>query len=89
MKKILYIALITVLHISCQNKKTIEQPQTADADSLVTMLEVPEEIDSTKVQEAFDTSNCIRGQAQPILKKDKYPNSTFVINKDGLTGTET
>lgn len=33
-------------------------------------------------------SNCIRGQAKPVFKKEVYPNTTFELNEDNRTATE-
>jgi hypothetical protein len=33
--------------------------------------------------------DCLRGQAEPIIKKDVYPNTTFVLQADSLTAIET
>lgn len=32
---------------------------------------------------------CIRGQAEPVIKKKYFPNTTFSLQPDSLTGTET
>jgi hypothetical protein len=34
-------------------------------------------------------NSCVRGQAEPIIKKSIYPNTTFVLQPDGLTAIET
>jgi hypothetical protein len=34
-------------------------------------------------------NNCTRGRAEPIIKKDIFPNTTFVLQPDSLTATET
>lgn len=33
--------------------------------------------------------DCTRGPAEPIINKDYYPNTTFVLQPDSLTGIET
>lgn len=33
-------------------------------------------------------NNCVRGQAEPIVKKSVYPNSQFQLQADSLTGIE-
>jgi hypothetical protein len=84
--------LIIILLIGCQTKKGVEQNEVDNADTVLTadkVVQTSESTDSTKTEENFDTSDCIRGQAEPILKKDKFPNSSFKINEDGLSGTET
>lgn len=32
---------------------------------------------------------CVRGQAQPIVRKSVFPNTRFTLDADSLTGTET
>jgi len=38
---------------------------------------------------AQTNEECIRGQAEPIIKKDAYSNTTFVLQSDSLTAIET
>jgi hypothetical protein len=84
--------LIIISFIGCQTKKGVDQNEVGNADSVLTadkVVQTSETVDSTKTEEKFDTSDCVRGQAEPILIKDKFPNSSFKINEDGLSGTET
>lgn len=81
-----------ILFISCQTKqKTDQNNELVDADTVISSDRVIEnvEADSITAEENFDTSDCIRGQAEPILKRDRFPDSFFEINEDGLSGTET
>lgn len=38
---------------------------------------------------AQTNEDCVRGQAEPIIKKRIYPNTTFAIQSDSLTAIET
>lgn len=91
-QKVIGTIWIIAILSSCQSKKATEKNQNeiVTADSVSVKRETVEnnkKIDTTNTH-AYE-SDCIRGQAEPILKKDTYPNSTFKINEDGLTGTET
>ena len=62
---------------------------TTQADDVADSLQqyatrIVQKSDSVLVEE-----QCVRGQAEPILRKNKFPHSLFKINEDGLTGTET
>ncbi len=37
----------------------------------------------------INQQNCTRSQAEPILNKDVYPQATFVLQPDSITGIET
>jgi len=32
--------------------------------------------------------SCVRGKAEPVIKKERYPNTTFIIQQDSLTAFE-
>lgn len=82
--KILMCATLTILLLlSCQTKRN----ETVSTDTIKTDNKI-KDVDSLKKEEKFDVSSCVRGKAEPILKKDRFPNSRFKINKNGLTGTE-
>jgi hypothetical protein len=82
--KIIGTTLTTLLFFGCQTKKKTE---TVSVDTSKTESRI-KDADSVKKEETVDISNCVRGKAEPIFKKDKFPNSRFELNKDGLTGTE-
>jgi hypothetical protein len=46
-------------------------------------------IDSVNAGEVWDESGCIRGQAEPVVKKSIHPDVVFRLNSDNHTGTET
>lgn len=35
------------------------------------------------------TKDCIRGQAEPVIQKEDYPNTTFVLQPDSISAIET
>jgi len=44
-----------------------------------------EEIATEHVQ----NNDCIRGQAEPLIQKEDFPNATFVLQTDSITAIET
>ena len=34
-------------------------------------------------------NDCVRGQAEPVIQKEDYPNTTFILQADSLTAIET
>ncbi|MEO7991510.1 MAG: hypothetical protein ABI663_18300 [Chryseolinea sp.] len=84
------ILTVIILFIGCQTKSTTDQVVIVNADSIVdNVTQNKKTTDSVKNEEEFDYSECIRGQAASVIKKTVYPNSTFKLNKDNHTGTET
>jgi hypothetical protein len=84
----LFICLTAVLfacNSSTETKQTTEE-KTMSIDSLI--VQHPDS--STVSTLAGDTgTNCVRGAAEPIIKKDIFPKSTFQLQPDKLTGIET
>jgi hypothetical protein len=84
------ILALTILIIGCETKRANDQIEIVNADTIVdNVTQNSESIDSVKTEDEFDYSDCIRGQAESVIKKTVYPNSTFRLNKDNHTGTET
>ena len=84
------ILTLAILLIACQTKSTTEEKEILDSDSATeNVTQSTQSADRVKSEEVVDDSDCIRGQAESIIKKAVYPNSTFKLNKDNHTGTET
>lgn len=66
-----------------QEKNIDEKSATVDSVTLTNNKMA----ETTTVQDLRD--NCVRGQAEPIIKKNYYPNTTFVLQADSLTAIET
>lgn len=84
--------LVSVLLIACQVKGTSDQSTQTESDTIKQISSVPTSIkgDSSEVvTEVEDDSGCVRGQAEPIVKKSVYPNAVFKLNIDNHSGTET
>ena len=39
--------------------------------------------------EAEQANDCVRGKAEPVIQKEDYPNTSFVLQADGISGMET
>jgi hypothetical protein len=87
--KIIGTLLSTILLISCGTKTSSDQNEV-NADTIKT-TDTTEKIntDSVKTSDNFDYSDCIRGQAESVIKRSVYPNAIFKLNSDNHTGTET
>ena len=89
----LSVFFLAALCINCSTKKTSEQQQS-QVDS-VTEEVIQENVSTTEntadsaAQEDSQSYDCPRGQAEPVVKKTVYPHSTFKLNDDNRTGTET
>ncbi|HPS72580.1 MAG TPA: hypothetical protein PLM70_10015 [Bacteroidales bacterium] len=74
----LILVLTIVLHAcntaSDRQKTTSEKPLTDNV---------------AKSEKQIDPKNCVRGIAVPIINKAVYPQTTFVLQPDSLTGIET
>jgi hypothetical protein len=89
MKRLNHIFLITVVALlfacnSNTDKKEnteIVKTQIAEQDNRIE----PE----PKEKEPNQDFDCVRGQAEPIVIKDIYPNTTFTLQPDSLTAIET
>jgi hypothetical protein len=81
---------LTALLFACNSATDTKQPaeeKTISIDSVITQHPAPASAVSTL---AGDTgNNCLRGVAAPVVKKDIFPKSTFLLQADKLTGIET
>jgi hypothetical protein len=71
---VLTIGLFACNSATDRQKKTSEKPL---ADSVA------------MTEKQIVLTNCARGAAEPIIKKTVYPQTTFVLQPDSLTGIET
>lgn len=83
--------LTVILLIGCGTKKSSDEKEvTSDTIKITNTVENKDiTTDSTKTGDDFDYSDCIRGQAETVIKKSVYPNAIFKLNSDNHTGTET
>jgi hypothetical protein len=89
--KILSTLLTAILFISCQTKNFSDQNGISSDTIMNTNIHEDKKIitDSVNASDSLVYSDCMRGQAEPIIKKTVYPNAIFKLNTDNLTGTET
>lgn len=66
-----------------RQEKNIEKFTTGDSASLTNT----ETTETATEQEQFN--DCVRGQAESIIQKEDYPNTTFVLQPDSITAIET
>ena len=83
---IFLIALVALLFACNSNtdkkeKTEIVKTQIAEQDN-----RIEPEPEEKEPSQDFD---CVRGQAEPIVIKDIYPNNTFTVQPDSLTAIET
>ena len=70
---------------SSADRQTTSNDKVVSADSIsVTKTQVIE--NENKPEQDND---CVRGQAEPVIQKADYPNTTFVLQPDSITAIET
>jgi len=94
MKKLRLICiLLTVGLVSCNtnSRKSEESNKPTSVAETVTTTDINklENSQTTKETEENQNGECVRGQAEPIVKKKVYPNTTFTLQPDKLTAYET
>jgi len=94
MKKLRLICiLLTVGLVSCNtnSRKSEESNKLTSVAETVTTTDINklENSQTTKETEENQNGECVRGQAEPIVKKKVYPNTTFTLQPDKLTAYET
>jgi hypothetical protein len=84
---VLLIALILVLfacHSAEDRQKSNAEKSEIFGNSPVTSRKI--NVAETKQKQSKD---CVRGQAEPVIQKKDYPNTTFILQADSLTAIET
>lgn len=89
MKRLNHIFFITVVALlfAC-NSNTDKKENTEIVKTQIAEQEnrIEPEPEEKEPNQDFD---CVRGQAEPIVIKDIYPNTTFTLQPDSLTAIET
>ena len=86
---IIATTLTGLILVSCQTKNKTDESKAA-ADTIK-----PVKVEHSKKSEpdssnlAADNSGCPRGQAVSVVNMEVYPNASFKLNDDHLSGTET
>ena len=73
----------------CGQRNSADNHVGTDSTKFQETVEIPNPVDTVTSTEDNDYYDCIRGQAESVIKKDVYPNSVFKLNTDNFTGTET
>lgn len=83
------IALVILALSACQSKS--DETAVDDEDTLRLSQAYKDKADAADSinNETFDFSDCVRGPAEQVIKKNISPTSVFELNEDGHTGKET
>lgn len=76
--------MILMIFFSCNQTKN----QTNSDNSLV-QADTIKRIENQNDSETPSEMDCVRGAAEPIIKKSVYPNTNFKLQPDKITGIET
>jgi hypothetical protein len=79
---VLTIGLFACNSAADRNKSVSEKSVSKDSLSLT-------ERQNLEASNQIQNKNCARGKAEPIIKKTVYPETTFVLQPDSLSGIET
>lgn len=79
----------------CYNKKMVDELENKFGAGWWTKFQ--NQLDSidnvvTNIQtqtEQVHNNDCVRGQAEPVIQKADYPNTTFILQPDSITAIET
>lgn len=83
------ISVCICLIFACQPKKiTSQNVIDSVATQNLSKTDSLAKVDNIETESTID-SDCVRGVAEPILKKSIYPNSIFKLNADSITAIET
>jgi len=66
-----------------RQEKNVEKSETVDS---VPLTNTKTTVTTTEQEQSND---CVRVQAEPVIQKKVYPNTTFVLQPDSLTAIET
>jgi hypothetical protein len=76
------IGLFACNFVPDKNKSVAEKSVSKDSLSLT-------EKQNFETQSQIQKEHCTRGKAKPVLKKSVYPEATFILQPDSLSGIET
>jgi hypothetical protein len=78
------ISILTLCFWACNSPS---HRQENAQEKLVTKEPIVET--SKQRDQPEENNDCIRGQAEPIIQRDDYPNTKFTLQQDSLTAIET
>jgi len=94
MNKIYTLILVSIM-FSCNSstskhlEKKVTYKTSRQNKEVVPKQKELNQIENLETENNENDSNCIRGKAEPIIKKSVFPNTTFQIQPDKLTAIET
>lgn len=87
--------LLTVALVSCNttSRKTEDRSKSTSVVETVTTKTDIKKLENSQTTKQTEENqykgDCVRGQAEPIIKKKVYPNTSFALQPDKLTAYET
>ena len=81
--------LTGLILVGCRTKNKTDESKAATDTVKPVVIENNKKVETDTSNLAADNSGCIRGQAESVVKKEVYPNASFKLNDDHLSGTET
>jgi len=89
MKNRILIILLNIILVSCNSTQTKQQDKEKKGISDSITNQQTQSVEETRPAENNRQDDCARGQATPIVKKEIYPNTTFVLQPDSISAVET
>jgi hypothetical protein len=89
MKRHLYILILglTLELIACNSSVDKQAKNENNSVSVDSIKKTEPKNETASVKDLRD--DCVRGQAEPIIKKTVFPNTKFILQPDSLTAIET
>lgn len=81
----IFILFLSIGVFSCNY--TVDKGKNS-LDDIITVDSIPVDLNEIVIETEID-NQCPRGRAEPIIKKERYPNTTFTLQSDSLTAIET
>jgi len=79
----LTLGLFACNSVADRQESNVEKSETVDSVQLTNNK-------TTETETEQEQSNdCVRGQAEPVIQKEDYPNTSFILQADSLTAIET
>ncbi len=83
-KQILIILMILITFSSCNQTKNL-----SNSGSSIAQVDTSKMIENQNDSKSASYIDCVRGAAEPIIKKSVFPNSDFKLQADKISGIET
>jgi hypothetical protein len=84
----LFICVTTIL-FACNSSTETKQPTKEKTMSMDSLVVQHPDLSAVSTLARDTGTNCVRGAAESVVKRDIFPKSTFQLQPDKLTGIET